>query len=129
LEFIATGKLDAVVALDTQGLVLNEYTPYVNYHGQPGVGDQFFKFLHDHMHIGERVVLVAITPIQDDCRSFEELPTNKLDPSDRKFLAIALSSGAEIVNALDTDWYEQKGLLAGLGVEVRQLCPEQGCVI
>ncbi len=129
LECIATGRLEAVVALDTVGLVLNEYTPYLHHHGQPGVGDLFFKFLHDHMFAGKKIELVPITPIPDDSRGFEELPANELDPSDRKFLAIALRSGAEIVNALDTDWHEQAELLTKLGVAVRQMCPEHGCVV
>ena len=117
----------AVVVLDAGGQIIGEYAPYLNYHGQPGVGDLFFKFLHDHMYAGSKVELVEITSIPDESRGFEELPANELDPSDRKLLATALTSGAEIVNALDTDWHEQGELLTALGVPVRQLCPEHGC--
>ena len=127
LEQIATGQLEAVVVLDAGGQIIGEYAPYLNYHGQPGVGDLFFKFLHDHMYAGSKVELVEITSIPDESRGFEELPANELDPSDRKLLATALTSGAEIVNALDTDWHEQGELLTALGVPVRQLCPEHGC--
>lgn len=128
LENVATGQLDAVTVLDEGGRMLDEYAPYLSYRGQPGVGDMFFKFLHDHMYAGDRVELVPITPSEDDDRGFEELPANELDPSDRKLLAIALVSGADVVNALDRDWHEQRELVAGLGVTVRQMCPEHGCV-
>ena len=127
LEQVATGQFDGVVVLDAGGLIAGEYARYLNYHGQPGVGDLFFKFLHDHMYAGSKVELVEITSIPDESRGFKELPENELDPSDRKLLATALTSGAEIVNALDTDWHEQSELLTALGVPVRQLCPEHGC--
>lgn len=128
LERIATGQSAAVVVLDEGGQILDEYTPHLFYHGQPGVGDLFFKFLHDQMYGGEKVQLVKVTPIQDERRGFEELPPNELDPSDRKLLAVALISGADVVNALDTDWHEQAELLGNLGVAVRQLCPEHSCL-
>ncbi|HEY9101136.1 hypothetical protein [Chitinimonas sp.] len=127
LEQIATGKLDAVVVLDEGGQLMDEYSPYLNFRGQPGVGDLFFKFLHDHMYGGKRVELVQITPIQDEDRGFEELPANEMDPSDRKLLAIAVTADADVVNALDTDWFEQNELLAQLNVAVKQLCPEHAC--
>jgi predicted nucleic acid-binding protein len=127
LERIANGQCGAVVMLDSGGLVLNEYTSYLNYRGQPGVGDLFFKFLHDHMYVVGKVQLVQISPTEDTSRGFEELPVNRLDPSDRKFLAVAVVSGADVVNALDTDWHEQRALLTELGLTVQQLCPEYGC--
>jgi hypothetical protein len=68
--------------------------------------------------------LVSITPVDDEARGFDELPTNRLDKTDRKFLATAIVSGARIVNALDSDWCEQRNLLAMVGIDVVQLCPE-----
>ena len=65
-----------------------------------------------------------INPTSDDNQGFLELPINALDRSDRKFLAVAVISGATIANALDTDWLEQEPLLHGLGISVRQLCPQ-----
>ena len=60
----------------------------------------------------------------DDERGFEALPPNKLDRSDRKFLATAVVGEARILNATDSDWAEQQELTGGLGVDVVQLCPE-----
>lgn len=129
LELIASEKSNTTVVLDEGGLLLNEYTPHLYHCGQPGVGDIFFKFLHDHMYDGMRVQFTRITPTTDLERGFEELPRNKLDPSDRKILAIAVTSKSEIVNALDTDWHQQIELLNNMKINIQQLCPEHGCII
>ena len=76
------------------------------------------------MFHGDRVRQASITPIRDESRGFRELPNNGLDPSDRKFLAVAVVGEAEIVNATDSDWSEQEELTRDLGVSVRQLCPQ-----
>ena len=67
---------------------------------------------------------IAVTPIDDERRSFEELPENTFDRSDRKFLAVAVSAEAVVLNATDSDWGEQRELMDGLGVKVEQLCPQ-----
>ena len=69
-------------------------------------------------------VRFRLRPATMDRRSFVELPENELDPSDRKFLAVAVVAQAEILNATDSDWSEQKALTSDLGVSVRQLCPQ-----
>ncbi|WP_341503257.1 hypothetical protein [Gallaecimonas sp. GXIMD4217] len=112
------------LALDSAGLIMREYSSHLNYSGSPGVGDMFFKYLHDNQFCQERISLVDLTPIEDESRTFEELPKNELDPSDRKYLATALISRSEIVNATDSDWAEQKALTDDLGVNVIQLCEE-----
>ena len=126
-EMISPGKRTHIV-LDEQGLIFTEYSDYLHYKGQPGVGDMFFKYLHDHMHLGKKILLVSITPITDEARGFNELPPNSVDKNDRKFLATAVAAGAKIVNAVDTDWHEQIAFVAGLDVKVQQLCPDQACV-
>ena len=54
----------------------------------------------------------------------DELPRNEFDPSDRKFLAVAVVANAVVLNATDCDWSEQKQLMEDLGVTVRELCPQ-----
>jgi predicted nucleic acid-binding protein len=117
------------IILDMQGMIFDEYSRHLNYKGEPGVGDIFFKYLHDHMYLGKKVRLIAITPIDDETRGFNELPTNTVDKSDQKFLATAIVSNAAIINAVDTDWHEQGVFITNLGVNVRQLCPEHACTI
>lgn len=117
------------IAVDSSGLIFDEYRRHLSFSGQPGIGDVFFKFVHDNMHLPKKIELVTIAPIADVSRGFEELPVNDFDKSDRKFLAVAVSAGARIVNAVDTDWHQGKALIDGLGVDVVQICPEHGCVV
>lgn len=124
LQGIVQSDSDDVAFLDTKGLLLAEYRRYLNFQGHPGVGDTFFKYLHDHMYGDAKVKLVEITPSDDESRGFEELPVNNLDRADRKILAIAVVANASVVNATDSDWIEQVALLTQLDVHVQQLCPE-----
>ena len=112
------------VAIDDGWLVLDEYKNHLNFSGMPGVGDVFFKHVFNNQYQGKYVRRVAVTPTEDDGRGFEELPENTLDPSDRKFLAVAVAAEAVVLNATDSDWGEQRVLLDELGVEVGQLCPQ-----
>lgn len=112
------------IALDDADLIMDEYKKHLSYAGQPGVGDMFFRYLHDYQHASDKIYRVKITPIEDENRGFEELPENQVDPSDRKFLATAVVAKAVIVNATDSDWKEENSLLEALAIEVRQLCPE-----
>ena len=61
----------------------------------------------------------------------------KVDPSDRKFVAVALMDKAQggsslIVNAIDSDWEKCKGELDSVGIHVEQildsLCGEKQAV-
>ena len=89
----------------------------------------FFKYLHDNKHLSQSVKLVTVTPNNVDTTGFDELPNNKIDKSDRKFLAVALKGNASIINALDTDWHEQREFLNEIGVKVVQICEEHGCAL
>jgi len=127
LELLVSEKSHTKIALDDSELIFDEYKNHLSYKGQPGVGDVFFKYLHDHMHLRKKVQLVLISENSDLTRGFDELPVNSVDKSDRKFLAVAVTANAEIVNALDTDWYLQQEFTTGMGITVQQLCPEHGC--
>ena len=113
-----------VVAIDDTGLVLEEYGNHLHHSGMPDVGDLFFKHVFNNQHQDRHVRRVAVTRSEDDDRGFEELPRNTLDPSDRKFLAVAVTARAVILNATDSDWGEQAAPTGELGVEVSQLCPQ-----
>ncbi len=123
IEFLSTCK-QIHISIDQSGLMMEEYAKHLSYAGQPGVGDIFFKYLHDHQHCGQKVHRVAIKKSNDMNKGFDELPVNSLDPSDRKFLATSVVAKATIVNATDSDWKENSELLEALQVELKQLCPE-----
>ncbi len=113
-----------IIVVDDKGLIISEYQKHLKFSGAPGVGDAFFKHVFNHQHGGRRVQRVTILQCADERRGFENLPKNDLDPSDRKFLAVAVASGAVIVNATDSDWGQKKALTDSLNVTVEQLCPQ-----
>lgn len=114
---------NGVVAVDDGGRIFEEYQRYFNFAGGPGVGDVFFKYVHDRQHVGASVRRFPITPSADGRRGFEELPVNTFDASDRKFLAVAVVAKAAVVNATDSDWGKAGDLLRELGVHLEELCP------
>lgn len=124
IQILLNNAQNDPIAIDDKGLILDEYNGYLNFHGQPGVGDLFYKFIHDRMYAGHSIVTASVTPCHDSMKGFEELPNNRLDRSDRKFLAVAVVSRAEIINATDSDWADNYELLHDLGIKVIQVCPE-----
>ena len=121
LKAVAVGE---VVAIDDGGSILQEYLKYLRWSGQLGAGDAFLKHVFNFQYDSTRVRRVPLTPSEDHRRGFEELPPNRFDPSDRKFLAVAVVASAVVLNATDSDWHEHRALTDELGVEVRQLCPQ-----
>ena len=112
-----------VVAIDDGGSILEEYKKHLRFSGMPGMGDAFFKYVFNYQYQDDRVRRVTVTRSEDDRRGFEELPENTFDPSDRKFLAVAVVARAVVLNATDSDWREQQALMDRLEVAVSQLCP------
>jgi len=111
-----------VIVVDEGGKIVEEYEKRLG-HAPGGVGARFFKHVWIEQWRGEKVRQVTITEADDE-RGFEELPPNELDPSDRKFLATAVVGEARILNAVDSDWSEQRRLTDDLSIDVVQLCPE-----
>ena len=112
-----------VVVIDKNWLILKEYTNRLDSKRAQGMGHMFLKHVFNYQSNESRVRQVSITPSEDDRRGFEELPDNRLDRADRKFLAAAIVSQATIVNAVDSDWIQQEALTQSLGVAVQELCP------
>ena len=116
------------VLLDSIGLIMDEYSGYCSYKGEPGVGDYFFKYIHDHQQVEDKCLVVTIT--RDKEKGFVEFPDHpdltSFDPSDRKFVAVAMASGLNpaICNATDSDWEEYKAALTDVRIKVVQLCPQ-----
>ncbi len=119
---------DGVVLIDDQGLILSEYRRRLKHSGQPGLGDAFFKFLHDHLGTKERVRKIKLTPDDKAVGNYAEFqPLARIagfDPNDMKFAAVALAGKVPVWNATDSDWAEHGPALGALGLRVRQLCPQ-----
>ena len=115
------------IALDKSGKIFDEYKDRLNFSGAPGLGDIFFKELYNRLYDPQFVNQVMVTPSEDASKSFEELPSNSFDVSDRKFLAVAVVAEADVLNATDSDWAINHALTDSLGVNVKQLCPCFSC--
>jgi hypothetical protein len=121
--------------IDDKGLILREYTKKLGYSGQPGAGHAFVKWAHDHQAIPEKVRQITITQTTDaGKRRYVEFPDTAalagFDPSDQKFVAVALASGEKppILNAVDSDWWNHREALTDSGVTVVFLCPQHAAV-
>lgn len=117
--------------IDDRNLILREYTKQLGFAGQPGAGHAFVKWVHDHQAIPASVRQVAITPRTDgQWRRYDEFPDRQslstFDPSDQKFVAVALASGENppILNAVDSDWSNHRVGLNAAGVYPKCLCPQ-----
>jgi hypothetical protein len=108
------------IALDDDDRILQEYLPYMRWHGETGLGDEFFKWVVDNQWNGGRCDRVSVAPYPDDpaLASF--------DLSDRKFVQVALghSERPPILNAVDSDWRNFETAFRAHGVHIEFLCPE-----
>lgn len=125
VEILVAIQSDKSLLLDRGGEVLAEYLKYSNFHGQPGVGDEFFRWAFQNQG-----VLVAIELHEHEERIWVEFPDlaelQDFDPPDRKFVALALSHpNSSVVNALDSDYVEAHTALVAAGVDVIEICSHQ----
>lgn len=117
-----------ILVLDEKGLIFEEYKKNLSLSGQPGVGDAFFKWVHDNRYNPDRCQLVPITEISE--YNFAEFPQDEalkgFDLSDRKWVAVALTHPAKppILNAVDSDWRDFRAQLDAHGVQVEFICPD-----
>ena len=123
LEGATSGK--QTVLLDESNLIMDEYSNHCNYRGAPGVGDEFFKFLYDRQWSQESAIHhVSVQKTTYKEGGFSNLPPNRFDNSDRKFLAVAEVGDGRVVNATDSDWSEHAAFISSIGVLVLELCPQ-----
>jgi hypothetical protein len=127
LDALEHAKTKQMVVLDDAWLILTEYQKKLNSTGQPGAGDAFLKGLLQNIGNPKHCELVPITGRRNQ---FTEFPTDpdlqSFDPSDRKYVAVALGSNhnPKIINAVDTDWWHHREVLKRNGVQVEFICPD-----
>ncbi|MBI5360853.1 MAG: hypothetical protein HZA48_09770 [Planctomycetes bacterium] len=114
------------VVLDNGNLILNEYISELGFSGQPGPGSAFVKWIWDNQGYVDKCEKVDITENKD--RVFTEFPDEPalkdFHKDDRKFVAVALKSAnnPEILNAVDSDWWNYREVFMRCGIRVRFLC-------
>ena len=100
-------KKDIYVVFDVDNEIFNEYKRYLRFEGQPGVGDMFFKWMHDHRY---RYPDTEVKLHKTDS-GYEEFPVEMeaadIDPGDKKFFAVsnAHASKPDVLEAVDTKWW------------------------
>jgi hypothetical protein len=128
IEGLRRVRDEELVALDEAGEILGEYSSHCDFAGQPGVGDEFFRWVSDNRYSCH---LIRSNPHAE--RVYEEFPANEdlknFDRSDRKFVVTALgcTPAALILNAVDSDWSQSAAALSNAGVQVRELCLD--CIV
>lgn len=122
---------DGIVVLDDGRRIIREYMNNLSLSGQPGAGDLFMKWVFDNQAVEDRYELVPLTQQSGDPDDFAEFPADialkNFDRSDRKFVAVALGSNnaPEVLNAVDSDWWDFRHALSKYGIQIAFLCPGQ----
>jgi hypothetical protein len=123
VEFLLDCSKDETLLLDAEYRILNCYARHCNWSGEPGVGDEFFRWAHDNAARLRRVS-VPVTPEGD----FTHFPPDPrlitFDPDDRIYVAVvcAAGEGVRLVNAVDSDYSQHLVPLTESGIGVIELC-------
>lgn len=118
--------------VDNLDLILDEYCKALGHAGRPGAGEKFVKWASSNKAnvAVVRQIEVARIDVPTSWRRFHQFPDqdnlSTFDPSDQKFVAVALASGVNppILNASDSDWWNHRAALKAAGVNVEFLCPQ-----
>ncbi len=115
------------LVIDSENEIFYEYRRQLSLSGQPGVGDIFVKWVHDHrwaLPAEDRV------RINKNGHTYDEFPDHEdlinFDNADRKFVAVANAHPADpsILQATDCKWWGWKNALEEVGIPVCFLCPD-----
>lgn len=120
LEVTQNGGL----VVDDGDRIVGEYRQNLSLSGQPGTGDLFMKWVHDHQWNADWCEQRTINCLNEDEQSFSEFPNTEalqdFDRSDRKFVAVANAAEPKhpIIEAVDFKWWGWKAALAEVGIQV-----------
>ena len=115
-------KNKSLISLDLQGEILTEYDRYLNRHGQPGPGDQFFNWVHRNLGNTSIVKWLDVTSIDTNkMKGIKRQHLPDFHADDHKFLAVAFACSenqAVIIQSSDSLWWGYKEILIRLGIIV-----------
>lgn len=108
------------LAVDIGWKILNEYRGQIK---QGGLAERYLNEI-----LSQPITRLILRQIEYDENGHAILEDETLmtDPSDRKFVAVALTFNppVPIVNSTDTDWAKDKAQLDEAGIPVLELCPD-----
>lgn len=115
------------VVVDDGWRIFREYTDNLKATQQPGVGDEFVKWLLQNRANAQRVHQVCLDETAEN--EFSQFPDAALqaafDPKDRKFVAAAAAHADRppIIQAADGKWVGWWAALHQHGIQVQFPCP------
>ena len=115
---------DIYVVLDADDEIFSEYRGHLNFSGQPGVGDVFFKWLHTKRWEFPTSEVIRLNKTENGYEEFpQEMENVNVDPSDKKFFAVsnAHSSKPDIFEAVDSKWWDWRNAAMRCGIHIRFL--------
>ncbi len=127
IDILMELKKQGGLVLDEGDRIFDEYRANLRLSGQPGFGDQFMKWVHDHRWNEQHCRCIPITCTDESNQIFEEFPEHadleNFDVNDRKFVAVANADSTKppIMQAVDFKWWGWKDALKEVGIEVRFL--------
>jgi len=113
---------NSFVTLDIDDEIFTEYKKHLNFSGQPGVGDFFFKWLHDHRWGFPSTERIALHKTED---GYEEFPLLMkplaIDRSDMKFFAVSNGHPDKppILEATDSKWWHWADTAKKCGITIK----------
>ena len=127
LQMIVNSRCGLV--MDDGDAIFDEYKRNLNFIGQPGLGNRFFRWLHDNRYFFPEEDRVPITGDGVTYLEFPEHPgLDNFDNSDRKFIAVAnnhpRTPKPTIFEATDSKWWGWRKALSDVGITVHLLGPE-----
>jgi hypothetical protein len=126
VQYLNNLRKSDILVIDSDWLIIGEYQRKNSDSGQPGVGDAFLKWVLTNRTNPKHCEQVHITQRAEN--DFAEFPRSQslagFDPSDRKFVAVALTHPQRpaIANAVDSDWRNYEHALAEHGIKIDFLC-------
>ena len=113
-------KKGVYVVLDVDNEIFDEYKRHLSFSGQPGVGDKFFKWLHDNRYRYPDTE-VKLHKMNGGYKEFpQKMEAVSVDISDKKFFAVsnAHRSKPSIFEAVDTRWWNWADAAKQCGIDI-----------
>ena len=130
IERLRVARSRERIVLDLDWEILEDYGRNLKSKGQPGPGDAFYH--HVLRQFGNDKFTRLVRLRCDSKGGYEAFPTDgrlsKFDQSDRKFVAAAIVAGAQVLNAVDSDWRDYEAILKQHGVAVQFVCGVEAAI-
>lgn len=125
IDYLLDCREKGKIVLDGRYIIMSLYSLACSRSGQPGAGDEFFRWLHENIASIRKAHFD--TDEQGNHSTYPDHADLKtFDWDDRIYVATALATtpASRLVNAVDSDYSEHNAAFQECGLEVVELCPE-----